>query len=122
MIRTAVFGLALASCLLSVGGAYASKNGANDYLLAQSPSGQAAVLTKAIGRGCTVKSVFYMGTGLPNLPKNHAVWNARCSNGTSYAVKVAPDGSNQVLECNVFESMNGLKCFKKLTLKPAASN
>ncbi|HTJ58882.1 MAG TPA: hypothetical protein VL418_15160 [Devosiaceae bacterium] len=117
MIRAAVLGLALASCLLSVGGAYASANGANDYLLAQSPSAQAAIFTKAIGRGCTARTVFYMGTGVRGFPKNHAIWNARCASGATYAIKVAPDGSNQVIECTVFEAMNGLKCFKKPAVK-----
>jgi len=93
--------------------AYA-KNAANDYIMAQSTGGQASLLSKAIGRGCTVKSVFFMGTGAPNSPKNQAFWSTKCSNGASFVVKVNPDGTNQAIECTVFESLNGIKCFKKL--------
>ena len=113
MIRAALFGVALATFLLPLGAAYA-KNAANDYLLGQSASGQASLLSKAIGRDCTVKSVFYMGLGGPGFPKNQALWSAKCSNGASFAVKVRSDGSNQVLECSVFQSLNPARCFKKL--------
>ncbi|MEO8883669.1 MAG: hypothetical protein ABI377_09715 [Devosia sp.] len=119
MLRMTMIGLALV-CGLVPAAAYA-KNGANDYLMAQSTSGQASLLSKAIGRGCTVKSVFFMGTGAPNSPKNQAFWSTKCSNGASFIVKVNPDGSNQAIECTVFEAMNGIKCFKKLPDATAAT-
>ena len=114
MIRTTVVGVALALCLLPANAYAATKNGANDYLLAQSTSGQGTILSKVIGRGCVAKTTFFMGTGAPGLPKNHALWSAKCSNGATFVVRVAPDGTNQVMECAVFLAMDGLPCFKKL--------
>jgi len=111
MLRMTMIGLAVV-CAMAPAAAYA-KNGANDYLQAQPASGQATILSKAIGRGCTVKTVMFLGMGEP-FPKNQAIWSAKCSNGASFAVKVNPDGSNQAIECTVFEAMNGVKCFKKM--------
>jgi len=120
MLRLAIAGFVLAAGMIPAA-AYA-KNGANDYIMAQSVSGQASVLSKAIGRGCTVKSVFFMGEGAPNSPKNQAFWSAKCANGASFVVKVNPDGTNQAIECTSFEALNGIKCFKKLpVLDPAAA-
>jgi len=107
-----MIGLAVV-CAMAPAAAYAAKNGANDYLQAQPASGQATILSKAIGRGCTVKTVMFLGMGEP-FPKNQAIWSAKCGNGSSFAVKVNPDGSNQAIECTVFEAMNGVKCFKKM--------
>jgi hypothetical protein len=99
--------------------AYAAGNGANDYLQKQSASGQASVLSKAIGRSCIVKTPYFMGMGVnvPGFPKNQALWSAKCSNGATFAVRVNPDGSSLVMECSVFESLNGVHCFKKIKVK-----
>jgi len=114
MINRTMMGLVLVASLSAVGIAHASKNGANDYLLSQSPSGQAALLGKVVGRGCVGKSVFYMGMGPTKGTRSQAFWSVKCANGATYAVEVNPDGTNQALECTAFAINNVGKCFKKL--------
>lgn len=41
-------------------------------------------------------------------------WNAECTGGESYVVKVAPDGSSKVLSCDVYTAATGRKCFVPL--------
>jgi hypothetical protein len=118
MIRNAIVGLVLAAGLLSGETAYAAgKGAANDYLLSLPPAGQAALLGKAVGDVCTGKTAFYMGIGIAGFAKRQALWSVKCTNGTSYAVKVNPNGATLPVECSVFLAMDGFPCFKKVQLK-----
>jgi hypothetical protein len=117
MIRNAIVGLVLAAALLSGPTAYAAKGAANDYLLSLPPAGQAALLGKAVGDVCVGKTAFYMGIGVPGFPKRQAVWSVKCANGSSYAVRVNPNGATLPVECTVFLGMDGFPCFKKIQTK-----
>jgi hypothetical protein len=93
------------------------KNGANDWLLAQTPVVQADMLGKTVGERCKGKTAFYQGpikNGLP-IPgtEDDAFWSVLCTDGRSFEVEVHPDGSGQVLECSVLKAMHGGECFKK---------
>jgi hypothetical protein len=92
------------------------KNGANDWLLAQTPVVQADMLGKTVGERCKGKTAFYQGpikNGLP-IPgtENDAFWSVLCMDGRSFKVEVHPDGSGQVLECSVLKALHGGECFK----------
>jgi hypothetical protein len=98
----------------------AVKNGANDWLLAQTPVAQANMLGKVVGERCKGKTAFYQGTiksGPRALPipgtENDTFWSVMCTDGRSFEVEVHPDGSGQVLECSVLKAMHGGECFKK---------
>jgi hypothetical protein len=117
MIVKAMAGALLVAGTLSMGPAYAAGGQANDYLLSLSPAHQAEMLGNAVGKTCTGKTAFFMGVGVPGHPKRQALWSVKCTNGTSYAVKVNPNGAVQAIECTVFTSMDGFACFKKITVK-----
>jgi hypothetical protein len=117
MILRAVVGAVLVMGALSMGPAYAAGGQANDYLLSLSPAHQAEMLGRAVGKTCTGKTAFYMGIGVPGHPKRQALWSVKCTNGSSYAVKVNPNGAVQAIECTVFTAMDGLACFKKIVIK-----
>ena len=104
--------------------AFASENGANDYLQSISPKEQAKMLGKVVGSGCKGRIAFYQGSvgeraprpnDAPVLPghEHDSIWNVKCTNGKSYSVSVSPTGAGQVLECTVLEAVGGGHCFKK---------
>jgi hypothetical protein len=103
-------------------------NPANDSLLAMSPRGQANILGKIAGEGCKGKKAFYQGTmkdipqpkgdrrpqvPVPPANDNDTFWNVVCWNGRSYSIEVHPDGSNNVVECDVAATFHLGECFKK---------
>jgi hypothetical protein len=109
--------------------AFASENGANNYLIALSPNGQAAMLGKVVGAGCVGRKAFYMGSAddhaavhsseFPLLPghEHDSYWSVKCSDGKSFVVEVFPDGGSKVLECSFIESIHAGHCFKKFPSK-----
>ena len=98
-----------------VGGSVASAatNGANDYLQKLSPSARAAMLGRVVGESCSGRTAFYMGTIASGFGAGEAMWSVRCADDRAFAVQVMPDGSNQVLECNVLKALHAGSCFQR---------
>lgn len=41
-------------------------------------------------------------------------WNAACTGGHAYSIRIKPDGSNKILSCSVLEAVAGVRCFEPL--------
>jgi hypothetical protein len=46
------------------------------------------------------------------------VWNAECTHGTHYAVRVRPDGDTRVLPCEMLERVTRVRCFETFSAQP----
>ena len=90
-------------------------NPANQRIANLTSTEQAAVLGKAIGRGCTGVVAFPMGIGWHDADRGDAYWSVKCADGKSYAVTLHPDkaGTASVLECDALHAA-GITCFKHL--------
>ncbi|HWI28354.1 MAG TPA: hypothetical protein VN668_15380 [Stellaceae bacterium] len=90
-------------------------NPANERIANLTSTEQAAVLGKAIGRGCTGVAAFPMGIGSHDADRGDAYWSVKCADGKSYAVTLHPDkaGTVGVLDCDAVHAA-GITCFKHL--------
>lgn len=90
-------------------------NDVSAILEAQSLSQRAVTLAKLLhqsGKSCgTVTRTFLQGFD----KEDAAYWNAACSNGQSYNVKVPanPSAKTRILECEILKII-GTECFTKL--------
>jgi len=98
--------------IMAVGdGNAAPGNPAHELLLTKSAAEQAAMLGKAVGKGCIGTTSFFMGIA----ENGSAFWSVLCANGNSYIVHVSPDavGTATALECSRLKTMH-LDCFSLL--------
>jgi hypothetical protein len=74
--------------------------------------GEAMRAIDGVGEPCgNVTRLYHQGT---DRGRGDVYWNAACSNGRSYSIRVQPDGTYNVTNCAILKLAH-LDCFKPLT-------